>query len=92
MYFQNCQIITKETYELLYKIDKTFNKFIKYKSVYCLFSQKKVFLFIDNKIINVGSLDNNCIFIPELLIYSEKKTFEILTGVLNLIKLEGYNA
>ena len=90
MYFQNCQIITKETYELLYKIDKTFNKFIKYKSVYCLFSQKKVFLFIDNKIINVGSLDNNCIFIPELLIYSEKKTFEILTGVLNLIKLEGY--
>ena len=51
------------------RVDKTFIRNRKYKSVSCLFSKRKTFLFIDNRIINVGVLEDNNIFIPEFLIY-----------------------
>ena len=92
-YYSNCQIINKEIYDLLSKIDNTFIRSRKFKSIYCIFSNKKAIIFVDNKIINVGIIDDNDIFVPELIVYSKdyKNTFENLSSVCGLIKQEGFN-
>ena len=91
-YFINCQIINKEIYDLLYKIDKTFNIKSKYKSIECLFSYGKAIVFNEKKSLHIGLIDNNNIYIPEFLIYSNKFRInsQILPNIFDFIKKNGY--
>ena len=89
--FSNCQIITKEIYELLCKLDSKFIKNRKYKSIICFFRDGKLIINDNKNSINIGKLENN-IFVQEFLIYSNDKrnSLRILTDVYDSIKMSGY--
>ena len=89
-YYQNCQLIDKEIHDILREVDNKF-KISKFKSISCLFSEQKAILFLDNKIINIGFIDENNEFVPELLIYIDKASdSHKLKGIYNLIKKKGF--
>ena len=88
--FENCQIINKIIYDLLRKIDINLTKYTRCKSVRCIFSKKKAILLIDNSVIKIGALNNNNIFTPDLLIYTEQRYSKPLQDIFNLIKEKGF--
>ena len=89
--FSNCQIITKDIYELLCKLDSKFIKYRKYKSIICCFSNGKLIIFDNRNSINIGKLENN-IFVQEIIIYSNDKrnSFRILTDIYDSFKMSGF--
>ena len=88
-YYENCQIINKQIYDLLSKIDSTFRKTEKFKSLDCCFTEKKVIIYFSYKIINIGHIDKKNIFYPELFIDSSPKSN--LLSYFNVIKSKGFS-
>ena len=88
-FYQNCRIINEKIYKTLIEIDHNFIKQSKYKLFRCLFRNCKAITFIDNKVINIGILDNNNLFIPEKSICTALKNNNSLRTIFDLIKAEG---
>ena len=86
-YNNNCQIINKKIYFLLNQIDN--NIPIKTKLIKCVLNNKKIFIFND-KIINVGNLNEDNIFIIEYIIYSDSS--EDILQIFEVFKKRGYYA
>jgi len=86
-YNNNCQIINKKIYFLLNQIDNNIS--IKTKLIKCVLNNKKIIIFND-KIINVGNLNEDNIFIIEYIIYSDSN--EDISHIFEVFKKRGYYA
>ena len=94
-YYDNCQIINKDLFNILNEIDALFRvKIIEAKAIY---SNNKIILFLienENYVINVGKINNNTDeFEIEYLIQSEENfnsAFD-LKKIFGAIKNTGYN-
>ena len=88
-YYKDCQIINEKIYENLSKIDKNFIHLRKYKSITnCILGDKKAFLFLNNKVINIGYINQNNIFTIELLINSHDNNVSL--ELVEVYKNKGY--
>ena len=87
-YNNNCQIINKKIYFLLNQIDN--NLPIKTKLIKCVLNNKKIIIFYNDKIINVGNLNEDNIFIIEYIIYSDSS--EDISQIYEVFKKRGYYA
>ncbi len=88
-YYKDCQIINEKIYENLSKIDKNFIHLRKYKSITnCILGDKKAFLFLNNKVINIGYINQNNIFTVEALINSYNNN--VLLEIVEVYKIKGY--
>jgi len=86
-YYNNCQIINKKLYLLLNKIDKDLSK--RTISIRCILNNNKIIIFSNDKIINVGSLNEEKIFVIEYIFYSELS--EDISQIFEIIKVKGYS-
>ena len=90
-YFNNCHIMNKNMILIMKQIDKYFIEYEKYEEIKCLIGDKKVFmrLNIDNSfLINIGHLNNEFIFVSELLIHSF--LFRNISLILETVKKKGF--
>ena len=87
-YYNNCQIINRKLYCLLNKIDK--NLSTKTKNIKCILNNNKIIIFSNDKIINVGNLNEDNTFQIEHIIYS--KSSEDISKIFEAFKKRGYNA
>ena len=85
-YYNNCQIISQKLYLLLNQIDK--NLSTKTKHIKCIFKNYKIIIFSNDKIINIGNLNENNKFIIEHIIYS--KSSEDISQIFEAFKTKGY--
>ena len=68
-FFIDCQIINKEIFDLIKKID---NKICEPKNIVeCYISWNIVFTKFDDNLINIGKVDNNNIILVEKILYSK---------------------
>ena len=88
-YYNNCQIINKKLYLLLNQIDKDLSKKTKTKSIRGVLNNNKIMIFSNdnNKIINVGYLNEDKILIIEYIIYSESN--EDISQIFEIFKTKG---
>ena len=89
-YFENTIILNKELINLLTEIDKDIKS--KKKTINCIFDKRKIIIFIDYEIINVGHLNENGILIIDYLIKSNNYFYDCANfyDLFNSIKLNGY--
>ena len=85
-YYNNCQIINQKLYLLLNQIDK--NLSTKTKQIKCILNNNKIIIFSNDKIINIGNLNEDNILIIEHLIYSESN--EDISQIFEIFKSKGY--
>ena len=67
-YCKNCQLINKEIIKVIKQIDQKFTQ--KIQRLNCIYSNNKIIVVLDNNILNAGYYDDNCIFIPENIIFN----------------------
>ena len=83
-YYTNCQLINEQMAELLIENGQILEDL----KVNCAFGENAAFLSF-GKIINIGKLDNNCIFNPEIII--KLKDEKSVDSIFNQIKLFNFN-
>ena len=85
-FYNKCQIINQKLYLLLNQIDK--NLSTKINHIRCELGNKKIIIFSNDNIINIGRLNEDNAFIIEHIIYSESS--EDMSKIFKIFKDKGY--
>ena len=87
-YYTDCQLINEEMAKLIMKQDDIMEDSITLSITLCTLGEKTAFLRFD-KLLNIGKLDNNCVFNAEIII--KLKDDKNLVSIFNQIKEFDFN-